>query len=112
MVQETAQRHDIVLVHYHDLVLSPKSEVARIVHELGWQPREKDWELDAYLEALDPNRASDTDFQGERKAEATEQLWKNQMGLSQERLNELQAVLDGYGYAMHRMGSIAPLKKG
>ena len=49
VVQETAQRHDIVLVHYHDLVLSPKSEVARIVHELGWQPREKDWELDAYL---------------------------------------------------------------
>lgn len=112
VVQETAQRHDIVLVHYHDLVLSPKQELARIVHALGWQHRDKDWEIDAYLDALDPNQSSDTDFQGERKAEATEQLWKNQMGLSQERLHELQAILDGHGYNMHRMGSIAPIKKG
>ncbi len=111
VVQDNAQRHDVVLVHYHDLVLSPKQELARIVHALGWQPRDKGWEIDAYLDALDPNRASDTDFRGERKAEATEQLWKNQTGLSQERLQKLQAVLDVHGYTLHRMGAIAPLKK-
>ena len=110
VVQENAQRQDVVLVHYHDLVLSPKQELARIVNELGWKPRDKGWEIDDYLEALDPNQSSDTDFRGERKAEATEQLWKNQAGLSQERLQALQTVLDQHRYTLPHGGHCTPQK--
>lgn len=110
LVQKYARCPDVILVHYHDLVLRPASEMTRIIQGLEWMSTEDSWSLTDFVSELDPRRTSDTDFYGDYMSDTTKQLWKNLSTLSESKKKQLQEVLDEYGFTMYSMNDIAPSK--
>ena len=98
----------MVAVHYCELALQPRESLRRVLDTWDWRPPASDWDAKAFLQRVDPNRTSDTDFQGDRLKDQQAQLAKNVTRLSPTRRAQLQSVLDMHGVSLYHMGAVSP----
>ena len=95
-------------VHYCDLALQPRDSLRRVLGRLELASSASNWDAEAFLQRVDPNMTSDTDFQGDRLKDQQAQLAKNVTRLSPTRRAQLQSVLDMHGIGLYHMGDISP----
>ena len=100
----------VVPVHYCDLALQPRKSLRRVLDAWDWRPPTSDWDAESFLQRVDPNITSDTDFQGDRLKDQQAQLAKNVARLSPSRQAQLQSVLDMHSIGLYHMGDITPAR--
>lgn len=100
----------VVPVHYCDLALQPRESLRRVLDAWDWRPPTSDWDAESFLQRVDPNTTSDTDFQGDRLKDQQAQLAKNVTRFSPSRQAQLQSVLDMHGIGLYHMGDITPAR--
>ena len=98
----------VVPVHYCDLALQPRESLRQVLDAWGWRSPASGWDAEAFLQRVDPNMTSDTDFQGDRLKDQQAQLAKNVTRLSPTRRAQLQSVLDMHGIGLYHMGDVSP----
>ena len=103
-----AMPDEVVAVHYCDLTLQPRASLRRVLDAWRWRPQASDWDAEAFIQGVDPNLTSDTDFQGDRLNDQQAQLAKNVTRLTPARQAQLQSILDMHGIGLYHMGDISP----
>ena len=98
----------VVAVHYCDLALQPRESLRLVLDAWNWRPLASGWDAEAFLQRVDPDMTSDTDFQGDRLKDQQAQLAKNVTRLYPTRRAQLQSVLDMHGIGLYHMGDINP----
>ena len=99
---------EVVAVHYCDLALQPRDSLRGVLNAWNWRPASSEWDAEAFIQRVDPNMTSDTDFQGDRLNDQEAQLAKNVTRLTPARRAQLQSVLDMHGIGLYHMGDINP----
>ena len=103
-----AGSNEVVAVHYCDLALQPRDSLRRVLDAWNWRPASSEWDAEVFIQHVDPNMTSDTDFQGDRLNDQQAQLAKNVARLTPARRAQLQSVLDMHGIGLYHMGDINP----
>lgn len=103
-----AAADDVVAVHYCDLVLQPRESLGGVLDAWDWRPLAHDWDAGAFIQRVNPNISSDTDFKGDRLNNQQAQLAKNITRLNPARKAQLQSVLDMHGIGLYHMEDINP----
>lgn len=103
-----AASDEVVALHYCDLALKPRESLRRVLDAWDWRPPASDWDAEAFIQRVDPNTTSDTDFHGDRLNDQQAQLAKNVTRLTPARQAQLQAVLDMHGIGLYHMAGINP----
>ena len=96
----------MVAVHYCDLVLQPQKSLCDILDAWDWRPLASDWDAEAFLQRVDPNISSDTNFKGDRLHDQQAQLAKNITRLTPARKAQLQSILDMHGIGLYHIEDI------
>lgn len=100
-----ANSRDYITVFYEDLVLNPRTELERMLYEVGLEVSPKFYDSVAF------RKASDTDLRKDLVHDAEVQIRKYLSKVTSEQLDACQQVLEHFGVQVYRANNPFPVRK-